>query len=467
MNRIFRLLPILLLSLQSCGLQSQEDVKACTNTSVSPDQRITTCTKLIDSKQLSSQDLATVFNSRGIAWADKRDYVKAVADYNEALRINPLFAIAYYHRFVAQQSTGRITSARTARDKVAPIKPKITPDAKQAAVPNANPMVAPDTTPAADAKPSAVPGPTPTDAAGFNRRGNAWADKRDYDRAIADYSEALRINPQYGVAYYNRGLAWRNKRDYDRAIADYSEAVRINPKNADAYNNRGIVWSDKRDYDRAIADYNETLRINPRDAKAFNNRGYAWNNKRDYDRAIADYSEALTINPQYALAYYNRGNAWRSKRDPDRAIADYSEALRINPQYALAYYHRGNAKIDKRDYERGVADYNEALRLNPRHVGVHNSAAWILATAPQASVRNGTRAVELARKAADLSNSKDADILDTLAAAYAEAKNFPEAVRWQEKALEFPDFAKDQGNAAQRRLALYRKGQPYHQSGNP
>lgn len=467
MNRTLLLLPVLLLSLQSCGLQSQGDIKDCTSTSNSPDQRIAACTKLIDSKQVSTQDLATVFNSRGIAWADKHDYAKAIADYDEALRINPLFAFAYYHRFIAQQSKGRDTPARTARDKVASVNPKIAPDAKQATAPNANPATIPGAKSAADAKPAADAGVNPTDAAGYNRRGNAWADKRDYDRAIADYSEALRINPQYAVAYYNRGLAWRNKRDYDRAIADYSEAVRINPKNADAYNNRGIVWSDKRDYDRAIADYNETLRINPMDAKAYNNRGYAYNNKRDYDRAIADYSEALSINPQYALAFYNRGNAWRSKRDPDRAIADYSEALRISPQYALAYYHRGNAKVDKRDYERGIADYNEALRLNPNHLGVHNSAAWILATAPLASVRNGARAVELARKAADLSQSKDADILDTLAAAYAEAKNFPEAVRWQEKALEFPDFAKSQSNAAQRRLALYRKGQPYHQSANP
>ena len=100
---------------------------------------------------------------------------------------------------------------------------------------------------------------------------------------------------------------------------------------------------------------------------------------------------------------------------------------------------------------------------NPQNAGIHNSAAWLLATAPVAAVRNGARAVELARKAAELSKSKDADILDTLAAAYAEAANFSEAVRWQEKALEFPEFAKDQGDAARKRLERYRKGQPYHQ----
>ena len=134
---------------------------------------------------------------------------------------------------------------------------------------------------------------------------------------------------------------------------------------------------------------------------------------------------------------------------------------------ASAFHERGVAWVEKRDYDRAIADYNEALRINPKHLGVNNSAAWLLATAPVAAVRNGARAVELARKAAELSDAKDADILDTLAAAYAEAGVYSEAVRWQEKALEFPEFAKTQGDAARKRIELYRKGQPYHQPAKP
>ena len=326
MNRVLALAPLLLLTLWLHGAHAQwpADVDGCNKSST--DQRIAACTRLIDSGQLSSQDRASAFHNRGIAWADKRDYGRAIADYNEALRINPLYALAYYHRFMAQQK-------------------------------------------------------------------------------------------QPGDAGSNTG-----------------------PKEA------------------------PSPAVNPKDAAGYNKRGIAWAEKRDFDRAIADYNEALLLNPQYAFAYYNRGNAWRNKRDFDRAIADYGEALRINPQYAFAYYHRGNAWIDKGDYSRAIADYNEALRLNPQSATVHNSAAWLLATAPVAGVRNGVRAVELARKAADLSASKDADILDTLAAAYAEAGNFADAVRWQEKALEFSEFAKNQGDAARKRLEGYRKGQPYHQT---
>src|SRR5205085_787291 len=95
----------------------------------------------------------------------------------------------------------------------------------------------------------------PRDRAGaYLNRGNAWSDKGDNDRAIADYSEAIRRKPKNASAYFNRGIAWSDKGDNDRAIADYSEAIRLNPVKAKAYFNRGIAWSDKGDNDRAIAD---------------------------------------------------------------------------------------------------------------------------------------------------------------------------------------------------------------------
>ena len=196
-------------------------------------------------------------------------------------------------------------------------------------------------------------------------------------------------------------------------------------------------------------------------AITFHNRGVEWSNKRDYDRAIADYNEALRLNPQYAIAYSNRGNAWSYKRDYDRAIADYNEALRLNPQYANAYHYRGNAWRDKGDAGRMMADYDEALRIEPANAARHNTIAWLLATHGNDKVRGGKRAIELAQKACELTAWKVASHIDTLAAAHAEAGQFAEAVRWQEKVLEFPDFAKNAD--IQKRLALYRAGNPYRQ----
>jgi tetratricopeptide (TPR) repeat protein len=243
------------------------------------------------------------------------------------------------------------------------------------------------------------------------------------------------------------------------------ESGQLSPSDlANVFHNRGAAWAGRRDYDRAIADYNEALRINPVYVLALYGRFMATQSKTDNANAKVPRKEAK---PQTSIPadidYVARGLAWAQKRDYDRAIADYTEALRVNPKDAKAYTYRAVAWSNKNNYERAVADYSEAIRINPQHVDAHNSAAWLLATAPVASVRNGTRAVEVARKAAELSSWKDGNILDTLAAAYAEAGNFPEAVRWQEKAMQFPEFMKDQEAGARGRLELYRNDRPYHQ----
>lgn len=99
--------------------------------------------------------------------------------------------------------------------------------------------------------------------------------KDSHDRAIADFSEAIRLDPTYAIAFRGRGIAYGNKGDYDRAIADFTEAIRLDPKLATAFSNRGLAYEKKRSYDRAIADFNEAIRLNPNDAISFCRRGRA------------------------------------------------------------------------------------------------------------------------------------------------------------------------------------------------
>jgi tetratricopeptide (TPR) repeat protein len=112
--------------------------------------------------------------------------------------------------------------------------------------------------------------PDPTDEAqihgarGYAARGTDWLNKKEYDKAIADFDQAIRLDPKFAPAYHNRGLAWWHQKEYDRAIADYSEAIRLDPKDAAAYYNRGNAWSDKKEYDKALADYSEVIRFDPR-----------------------------------------------------------------------------------------------------------------------------------------------------------------------------------------------------------
>jgi tetratricopeptide (TPR) repeat protein len=215
----------------------------------------------------------------------------------------------------------------------------------------------------------------------YNNRGLAWHDKKEYDIAIADFNEAIRLDPRYATAYMNRGRAWYAKKEYDRAIADYGEAIRLDPKFAVAYSGRGRAWSAKKEYDRAIADYGEAIRLDPKDALAYTNRGSAWSAKKEYDRAIADYGEAIRLDPKFAMAYYNRGLAWSAKKEYDRAIADYDEAIRLDPKDASAYTNRGSAWSAKKEYDRAIADYGEAIRLDPKLGGAYTSRAMTLLVA--------------------------------------------------------------------------------------
>ena len=208
------------------------------------------------------------------------------------------------------------------------------------------------------------------------KAGGASNEKGDLDKAIADYTEAIRLNPKDADAYGNRGYAYAAKGDLDKAIADCTEAIRLNPKDADAYVNRGWAYGEKGDFGKAIADYSEAIRLNPKDADAHRGRGYDYDMKGDRDKAIADYTEAIRLNPKYADAYSNRGYSYLMKGDFDKAIADYTEAVRLNPKYADAYCNRGWAYWEKDDFDKAVADYTEAIRLNPKDALSHENRGY-------------------------------------------------------------------------------------------
>jgi len=167
------------------------------------------------------------------------------------------------------------------------------------------------------------------------------------------------------IAFNNRGIAYYNKKDYDRAIQDYDQAIRLNPSFADAFNNRGNAYYYKKDYDRAIQDYTEAIRLNPSFALAFNNRGNAYRDKQDDDRAIQDYDQAIRLNPSDAGMFYNRGNAYRDKQDYDRAIQDYDQAIRLNPSFADAFNNRGYTYFYLDKFAAAQSDFTTAFAASP------------------------------------------------------------------------------------------------------
>ncbi len=294
----------------------------------------------------------------------------------------------------------------------------------------------------------------------YNSRASARRLRGELDIAIADFSEAIRLDPKFAAAFSNRGAVWRAKKDYDKAIADDSEAIRLEPKLASAFNNRGAVWADEKDYGKAIADYSEAVRLDPKYVNAFFNRGLAWKAKKEYDKAIADYTVAIRLDPEYVDAFFNRAIAWRAKKDGDKAIADYTEAIRLNPKYVNALFSRGAVWTEKKEYDKAIADYTEAIRLDPKNVFALGNRAWLWATCPDGRYRDGKGAVESATRACVLTEWKDAVAIGILAAACAEAGQFDEAVKYQERALTFTEYGKSSNEKDRERLKLYKEKKP-------
>jgi tetratricopeptide (TPR) repeat protein len=198
-------------------------------------------------------------------------------------------------------------------------------------------------------------------------RGHAYLNKNDHDRAIADYTEAIRLDPKDGRVFNNRGFAYALKGEYDRAIADYNEAIRLNPKDAKAFNGRGLAYALNGEYDRAIADYNEAIRLNPKEAQIFNGRGNAYSNKKEYDLAIADFSEAIRIAPELPEFFVRR--CWaraQAGRALAEALSDCDEALRLAPNHRdvalVALGLRGLVHLKYGMFDRAIADYDAALK---------------------------------------------------------------------------------------------------------
>ena len=156
-------------------------------------------------------------------------------------------------------------------------------------------------------------------------------EKKDYDRAIAQFSSAIGLDPAYAAAYSARAFAYYRKGDLDRALQDVNEAFKRGSKSAGTYNTRALVLHAKRDYDEAIADLTQAIRVDPAYHHAYSNRGRTYNAKKEFDRAISDLNEAMRLNPTSPHPYWNRAISYENKRDFDKALADWRTTLRLDP----------------------------------------------------------------------------------------------------------------------------------------
>jgi tetratricopeptide (TPR) repeat protein len=212
-----------------------------------------------------------------------------------------------------------------------------------------------------------------SEAKGFMDTGDAKARLKDYKEAIADYTKAIELKPDYAEAYVMMGFARDKLDDYDGAIADFTKAIEVKPDYPAAYWFRGYSKECHKDYRGAIADFTKAIGLKPDYAEAYCTRGIARGSLQDPYRANVDFTKAIELKPDYAEAYYNRGIARGSLQDLYGAIADYTKAIDVKPDYAGAYNNRGDAKSRLDDYNGAMADYTRAIELKPDFAGAYNN----------------------------------------------------------------------------------------------
>ncbi len=185
----------------------------------------------------------------------------------------------------------------------------------------------------------------------------------DYKGAIDDWTQVIKINPNYANAYYYRGVIRYELGDKQGAIDDYSQAIKINPNDALIYYKRGFIRSILEDQQGAIDDYSQAIKINPNYHHAYHFRGLTHRKLGNNQNAIDDYTQALKIKPNDKFTYYFRGAARSKLGDKQGAIDDYTQAININPNYANAYYNRGVARAELGDKQGAILDYRKAADI--------------------------------------------------------------------------------------------------------
>jgi Flp pilus assembly protein TadD len=278
--------------------------------------------------------------------------------------------------------------------------------------------------------------------------------------AAAVLMAALALSPkaahgQTGAHSFSRGNARCAQGRYDLAVADYTEAIRLDPAFVNAYYNRATAKAAQGRYDLAVVDYTEAIRLDPTFAKAYCNRGVARRHLGQYDLAVADYTEAIRRDPTDSLAYLDRGAARAAQGRHDLAVADSTEAIRLNPTDAEAYCNRGCDRAVLGRYDVAIADFTEAIRLDPTDADAYAYLARIRATCPNAKYRDSKLGVNLATRACDLEGWKNPNTLRMLAAICVEAGDLAAAIKYQEKVPGLCTSAKDREEETAR-LERYR-----------
>lgn len=260
-------------------------------------------------------------------------------------------------------------------------------------------------------------------------------------------------------------LTWRQCGDYVDEETLWQATLRLNPECWVAHGNLGDMLAQKGMADQAIGQYQTALRLQPDYAVGHNNLGIALGRKGRTDDAIAEFQRAVELDPKYAAARNNLGNSLLEKGRADEAIIQYQQALQLKPGDGFAHVNLGIAFQKTGRAGEAISQYEKALELLPGQQEAETDLAWLLATCKEDALRNGRKAVDLARQADAQSGGENPTVLHTLAAALAETGQFDDAIKTVQRAIGLARASGQQDLVKRfdRELKQYQAGLPFRE----
>ncbi len=410
--------------------------------------------------QLQPENEAAL-NNRGYLLLQEGKTDEAIRDFQSALRIRPDYATAYGNLGLALLRAGKPDEAMRALNEGLRYRPNF------AEAHNTLGAILLQKRRADEAivhfKQALESNPEFVDA--HNNLSDTLIQQGRIDEAIGHYEKTIRDYPRFATAYNNLANTLLRKNRVEEAIGYYRKALELRPDYVSVHYNLGVVLLQRQQVEEAILHLQRVLQLKPDDPEALYGLGNALLQTGRTDEAISYYEKAIAKIPSFVEAHHNLGNALVQKGSLAEAIPHYEKVLELKPAHVDARYNLANAFVLEGKIGEAIAQYEAVLKTQPDFVDVLNNIAWVLATTPQASLRDGTKAVAFATRADRLSGGDNPVILHTLAAAYGEAGNFDEAAANAKKAIELAKAAGQQPMVEQlsSELALYVARKPFHE----
>ena len=279
--------------------------------------------------------------------------------------------------------------------------------------------------------------------------------------------QTLAVTKNNDLAHNNLGSVWWRSGRVDDAIREYQAALEITPESPLARNNLGSAFLKQGKVAEAIQEFQRVLSRDPQSITGrFNLAGALLRSGRATE-AVAEYEKALAIKPDFAQGHLALGNAlMRAERVAD-AIAQFKIAVQLQPGYAHARNSLATAFAAKQEWGEAIRCWRETLEIDPTNVAAQSGLAWTLATAPDPTLRNGIEALAISQRLSQTTEASNPMILRVLAAAYAEAGRFPEAIETTERgiALATSQYRSDLAALLQSDLKLLQSAQPLRDAG--